>query len=191
MKLDIFGTPIWRIHITGFEYSRIQNEIDQCYDNVLFEKKKEWETNIQSLTDSTFSKNFIKDNNLKNLEKSIIKYTNDYIKESGGNGINPKIISSWMTKTEYLQHSPVHDHNAFDIAGVYYYKKNFKDAGFEIINPTSGNLANKKIVNASTTLTLFCKQGELLLFPGWLLHRVKEQYIDIERLSISFNINLE
>jgi len=29
------------------------------------------------------------------------------------------------------------------------------------------------------------------LFPGWLLHRVKEQYIDIERLSISFNINLE
>lgn len=71
-----------------------------------------------------------------------------------------------------------HTH-AQNYTGVYYIKFSNKDAKTELIDPFSQN--KKIIINA--------KEGDIVIFPSYVIHRATEQKQDSKKIIVSFNIN--
>ena len=71
-----------------------------------------------------------------------------------------------------------HTH-AENYTGVYYVKFSKDSAKTELINPFSQN--KKIIINA--------KEGDIVMFPSYVIHRAPEQLNNSEKIIISFNIN--
>ena len=71
-----------------------------------------------------------------------------------------------------------HTH-AQNYTGVYYVKFSNKDAKTELIDPFSQD--KKIIINA--------KEGDIVIFPSYVIHRATEQKENSEKIIISFNIN--
>ena len=65
--------------------------------------------------------------------------------------------------------------------GVYYVKFSSKDAKTELIDPFSQN--KKMIINA--------KEGDIIIFPSYVIHRATEQQDNSEKIIISFNFNFD
>ena len=78
----------------------------------------------------------------------------------------------------------IHDHIQTDIAGVYYFQlaEDDKDqAELFFVSP---------LPNDSSYQSVKAKQGELLLFPGWLKHGVTTHMSSDDRVSFSFNLKM-
>jgi len=63
--------------------------------------------------------------------------------------------------------------------GVYYVKFSEKSGKTELINPF---LQNKKII-------INAKEGDIIIFPSYVIHRATEQLDNSEKIIVSFNIN--
>jgi len=71
-----------------------------------------------------------------------------------------------------------HTH-AENYTGVYYVQFSNKCAKTELIDPFS---QDQKI-------TIDAKEGDIVIFPSYVIHRATEQKGDLEKIIISFNIN--
>jgi hypothetical protein len=71
-----------------------------------------------------------------------------------------------------------HTH-AENYTGVYYVQFSNKCAKTELIDPFS---QNKKII-------IDAKEGDIVIFPSYVIHRATEQKQDLEKIIISFNLN--
>ncbi len=65
--------------------------------------------------------------------------------------------------------------------GVYYLKFSSKDAKTELINPFNHN--PKMVINA--------KEGDIAIFPSYVIHRATKQIDDLKKIIVSFNFNFE
>ncbi len=82
-----------------------------------------------------------------------------------------------------------HGHGDAIVAGTYYFQTNGEDGNISFGNPSPivftggtpfGHLSHE----------VEPKVGRLLLFPGWLIHKVKINNTDSTRISLSFNFHL-
>ena len=99
----------------------------------------------------------------------------------------------WVHATppgELTQH---HDHKPGLFSGVYYVDKP-KDSGdlaFVDVNPyheySPRALPGKTDPMTSPEISLKAEEGTMLIFPGWLPHKVPRNNSDRRRVSISFN----
>ena len=64
---------------------------------------------------------------------------------------------------------------------MYYVKLSNKSAKTELINPFS---QNKKII-------IDAKEGDVVIFPSYVIHRAPTQKEKTNKIIISFNINFE
>ncbi|MAS97186.1 MAG: hypothetical protein CMO55_28685 [Verrucomicrobiales bacterium] len=103
------------------------------------------------------------------------------------------VINSWGIINPKYGYNAMHNHPSSVLSGVYYIKapENCGDIVFRdprevcqmVVLPT-------KKQNRWTYQRVFYrpKEGRLLIFPSWLLHEVKPNLSEEERICVSFNI---
>lgn len=189
-----FSTPIYSNVINNFE--TIQNEINIAYEDLtnknIFAKNPTWSSFTHSLSDIKFNKNLIKDYALENFEKELMVHIRNYVSPALVTN-KFKIKQSWMTLTKKGEYAHMHSHETADVAGVYYFKTNGKDGALFFENPNM--LMNSSYIFQDLPIVDRTEYapgiGNLILFPGALLHGTKENTTDNDRISISFNVFFE
>jgi uncharacterized protein (TIGR02466 family) len=189
---NIFPTPIYCHKASFDEIFLVQDEIKKAMPTILendtFGKPDGWEDEIK--TNIIYRWNTIKDYNLINLTNYIEKHLLIYMSE-----VQPfiehdlKLMHSWLNITEKGMSQEWHSHSDSTVSGVYYYQTNGDDGNFLIRNPSP--FAQTGLFPAGTTVPekIIYKPivGTLLLFPGWLDHRVCVNTTDDARISLAFN----
>lgn len=188
-----FPHPIYMDQLEGPELEDIQAELTHMYEQQRdrMSKHPDWERDTHSLTDPNFNSNVLVEYPCPAFINWISRSLQDYLMTVG---VEPqwaqdyRISNSWCTLTRKHEFARMHDHGATDIAGVYYLKTTGKDGNFYFKTPNeqlAHSYAFQKIPNAQE---IEPREGQLIMWPGFLFHGTKVNNTDDERISISFNI---
>lgn len=115
---------------------------------------------------------------VKFVQPYLQKYFNECASKLGYQKVN--ISNIWFQQYNKKGRHGWHIHSE-NYTGVYYVKFSSKDAKTELIDPFSQN--KKIIINA--------KEGDIVIFPSYVIHRATEQQDDSEKIIISFNFNFD
>ncbi len=180
---DAFSVPIYCCNVSDFDL--IQTELESCIEDMDFNMVTEWGS-THYLSDSKFKNNLILDFNLENFSNEVDIHVNKYISKIGFPKTNYKIVSSWFALFRRGNYAHIHNHGDCDIAGVYYFKKSGNDGNLFFCTPNKAE--DTSFIFNSRRIVTNSKEGEILLFPGFLDHGVQTNDTDDERVSLSFNI---
>ena len=183
-----FKTPI-HYNLTE-NFNELQTEIQSCYSQIDFKKHNDWGGQNHSLSDPNFTENIITKYNLNILKKEIESQVKQYTGCFSNTEYQIDIVDCWITNTAPKEHTVVHNHGNTDISGVYYFKTNENDGKIYFLNPNT-SLMTSYFLAPDDYIEYPPKQGLFILFPGWLYHGVRSNDTEDERISISFNIQLE
>jgi uncharacterized protein (TIGR02466 family) len=188
----IFPIPVYE-HVGKIEEiflvnKEIQDNLPLILSNDNFSNPEGWSDGV--ITNIKHRYNTIEDYKLLRLKKFIEQHVKNYIAQSEANCPVPVYLThSWINFTSKNQGQDWHQHDDSIISGVYYYSTNEIDGDlvFKTPNPfvnieffPNGPLVKKYY-------SLSPKKGKLILFPGWLEHKVEVNQTDHQRISISFN----
>jgi uncharacterized protein (TIGR02466 family) len=100
-------------------------------------------------------------------------------------------IEGWIVSKESSD-LRIHNHRLTQIAGVYYPQVTDKTGDIEFFDPR-GTLGFVSLDSAKPYNVYRHRPevGQMILFPGWLLHRVRPNESDIVRVSLATNIRLK
>ena len=185
-----FPTPVLQKSADKIKFAGIQNEIKEMCKLLTFNKNKNWVSNNHQLSDITFRSNIIEEHNLICFKSFIKTSMDEYLNACIGHTMDYNIIQSWMTKTRKGEITTIHNHGMFDIAGVYYYQTNTQDGAIKFLNSNAGMAASQTFLK-EYDVSVQPQNGLLILFPAWLNHTVEMNNTDSERMSLSFNINID
>jgi hypothetical protein len=87
----------------------------------------------------------------------------------------------WGQIHRQYESTEMHEHTPWDVGWVYYVRVP-EDSGLLVFTQFQG-WTNKY------EHTHYPKAGQLVLFPGWMIHRVTKNFNTIPRISISGNAN--
>lgn len=188
----LFPTPVYIYQGSFDETFLIQNEIKKTLPEILendsWEKPEGWEDPVK--TNIKHRWHSIGDYGLKNLEAYIRKHTQEYVNKIQPFMNNDIFLShSWFNITSKGESQEWHAHTDSFISGVYYYKTNGEDGNLGIKNPVQFTQrgffpAGKKVFEK---VFYPPKEGQLILFPGWLDHKVFVNTTDDDRITVAFN----
>lgn len=195
MIQNVFTLPIYVHQATKLEKAKIVWDIEKKWDEITqddFTPPVRWGDKIQSNIGSRL--NSIKDFKLKSLEKFITTHASEYYKQCQPS-LNRKIFmnQSWININLKDHEQSFHTHSDSVISGVFHYKTNTSDGDLVLKNPipfASCGLFPSTIVPGGLckeTIGIAPQECQLVLFPGWLEHRVVKNTTDHERISIAFN----
>ena len=111
--------------------------------------------------------------------------------------VNFDITTSWLTKMEKGDSSPLHLHANSFWSGVYYYGEEYEQASpIEFEHPLINHIKDYGFyiqpdgMNEYNTLKtgMYPQKNQLILFPSYLKHRICEHKSDKTRYSLAFNI---
>lgn len=188
----LFPTPIYTHLPKRDEIWFIQEEIKKILPEIRekdrFEHPAGWEDPVQSNINHRY--NTILDYKMQHLYKYIEKHTSEYI-----TAMNPflkrdlKMHAAWVNITDKGESQEWHTHTDAYISGVYYYQTSGKDGRLGFRNPVPfGSLGLFPVGGVMLEKEFFIPQnGALILFPGWLEHKVEVNTTDEERITIAFN----
>ena len=84
-----------------------------------------------------------------------------------------------------------HCHPGYDISGVYYFRVSKQQGGLSFNNPNvisfHGQFPQGPL--CPQTLTVIPDDGDIVLFPSWMIHGVKKNSSDEQRISVAFNLD--
>jgi uncharacterized protein (TIGR02466 family) len=192
MIKQIFSTPIYEHDGTIEEIFLVQSEIKnilpKIYQSDKFENPLGWNDGVQTNIKSRY--NTIEDFQMDNLSAYIEKHVRNYIKITGAWEPMPnKLGHSWVNLVTKDQNQDWHQHQDATISGTYYYQTSGTDGDIVFRTPNQfvelelfsfGNMVGKQYAVQP-------KNGKIVLFPGWLSHKVEPNITDNTRISISFN----
>ena len=167
------------------DFANIQREISESISGVewqdrVYENYRLGKWKVHSLTDSGFCKNIIIDLNLKSFEQGLDSHIKEFCGDRSYN-----IVSSWLSKFDNGDHGMLHDHGNADIAGVYYYKTTGSDGSIYFAEAGGWPFTP---IEANDKSHLTAEEGKIILFPGYASHGITMNTTDVERISLSFNI---
>ena len=186
----IFPLPLFLDQAEGSEYESIHNELTTVRSKLKFNDTG----SHMILNDDPFRSHFLLSYNCSHTINFINKNIESYITSLHGESkIKWKVIESWMTKTLTGRSAREHNHNAYDISGVYYLDTNGKDGNLVLNNVHPHLVANALLTDVYKygDLKLPLENGIMMLWPSQLRHRTLVNQTDHERISISFNVILE
>ena len=133
----------------------------------------------------------LEDPNLLDLKSFIQQKLDFYLKEiisPLSQNLELYITESWLAETHKDQHHHVHSHSNSIISGVLYIDTIEKN-GIQLFSP------HKSIIDISRDnrtkdykfIELIVSDGDLILFPSYLMHSVKKNNSNKTRLSLAFN----
>jgi uncharacterized protein (TIGR02466 family) len=178
--VDIFSVPISISHYTVNDNSLIEKCLSfQETTNYCYNGYTTFGTNENVLNWDEDLKNFI---NIKITELST---------EVGIDANELKLHNSWMSINRLHAYHETHHHLPAIWSGVYYVKASDCDAKITFINPSLETnwpfIKTRTTEYTSPSWTVTPKTGTLILFPSYLKHKVEQQEIDQERITIAFN----
>lgn len=115
---------------------------------------------------------------VKFLQPYLYKHLKGFANSLGYQNI--RFINLWFQQYNQTGKHGWHIHGD-NYTGVYYVKLSDKSAKTELINPFSQN--EKIIIDA--------KEGDVVIFPSYVIHRAPTQKEKTNKIIISFNINFE
>jgi uncharacterized protein (TIGR02466 family) len=192
---DFFSTPIYMGEIA--DRTVVNNEINSIMPKAKF--ANEWQPDNDT-ANTTFnpssSTDIISDFNMKEINSNIINHAAIYLKEIGHPYKEGSLmtIGSWANTFEKDQVIGLHEHgyqpNIF--SGCYYHTvpKNSGDIQFKSTNPFVISFPHKA-EKYHNLVTVEPKDGMILLFPSWLLHKVLPNRSNEIRVSLAFNIQFD
>ena len=174
---NLFSIPIYKSKVDQKKFNTIQLEIAKGIKNTQFKMNEKW-GNTHYLSDIKFRDNFlVKHQCLTFLEELHTNHLPNYLPSVKCSN-NRHVVQSWAALFRKHNYGHIHGHHG-SIAGVYYYKT----------KGSTGNLFFTNIYDYQKRVNIYGEEGDLLLFPTHLKHGITTNTSDIERISISFNLN--
>lgn len=145
-----------------------------------------------------FEKNFtdnLPSNEAEDLQKIFINEAELYLKELTNKKIDLNLIRSWTSVTNKYGFNTPHDHAGNTVIGVYYVKT-FDKCGDLLLHDPRGatdfipvfevNTSNQ-VVSGRNYFRITPKNGDLILFPTYVVHSVEPNMSDETRISLAMN----
>jgi uncharacterized protein (TIGR02466 family) len=196
MFLSIFASPIIR---DDFKLSYNDN-LDLINQFKLEEQSVAMTTNkypLGSYTSFHTNTSVLDIPVLSELKKYIFESVNN-LHQSIGLGGTLEFTSSWFSINRQYGYHEAHNHCPDIWSGVYYVKAEHGDATINFINKNLLDTgwpynACKYAINDFNSTEKICTPttGMFLIFPSYLSHKVEQQTIKSERISIAFNLNVK
>ena len=184
----LFPTPVYIVDLQGEELEKVQAELLAVYEKTEFNHKPGWDGR-HSLSDITFTKNILGDENCEEFGKVLDKYLTHYVSQICSNReYKLRLVESWMTLTRKGESAHAHNHATNTISGAYYIKTNGQDGHISFINPNSGLSCSRMFMDVGNDIFVPAQVGRLILFPSFLVHSVDVNTTDNDRVSLSFNL---
>lgn len=192
----LFPTPVLQVPATAENYDLVQLEIQAAW-------KKIQEDN-DFTTVSYFSKdsqavlsaktyNFIEKYNCKHLEARIYQAVEEYVKQIGWKGMCDGFVikDSWMNVLDEGESHTLHCHPGYTISGTYYFRVSNKQGSIRFNNPNTLMFHGQfpQGVLSPQTTDIVPDDGDVILFPSWLVHGTQKNATNEQRISIAFNLD--
>ncbi len=187
-----FGPKIAKLKFSNKLIKKINNEVDQILNKKSLLKKLDYSKKLVGQVKQEFQlpKMFVK----KNLEKTISNEVRKYIFQTIGKKVKKITIKNfWIVRQFNNEYNPIHYHDGH-ISGVGYLKipkfvsksnkKSKIDGTIDFIN---GN----KMFLSDCIYNHQPKEGDVILFPHYLMHTAYPFKSSGERRSFSFNLEID
>lgn len=193
---SLFPTPVVRVPATENNYDPVQLEIKAALENI---KKTNDSSSLTylykgapetSISNKTYD--FIEKFNCVNLEKRIYDAVNEYADVIGWRSPRKfSIKGSWINIMEQDVNHSHHCHPGYLISGTYYFRVSEEQGSINFNNP------NPMMMHGQFPQGQLCPQtadivpddGDIILFPSWLIHSTRKNRSSDERISIAFNVD--
>lgn len=186
-----FSVPITYYDLNVQELEEVQKEIKSALHMIYkMDLTNPWQdtvkTSFKYLTGENDNTLKLIDNlNLYKLCEIIIVNSKKFLSSYGLNH-DLKITESWINISDKGEFQFSHNHIPHFLSGVYYYQSDLNSGSIEFRNP---NRWNELYSFGENSITYEPVVGRLIIFPSYLEHLVHINKTNIERISISFNIN--
>ena len=168
----------------------IQKELLSKLDEVDFNMKEGWgETHY--LSDPTFKENFLIEKGCKLFNQELENHLRSYFNVYGFQASGYQIVSSWLTCMRKGNYAHIHDHGDCHVSGVYYIKRQPNDGDIFFTSPNPCASSNPLTSSSSRMVAKDVPEGVIMLWPGFLRHGVETCNNIEDRISLSFNINIQ
>ena len=193
--LTYFPQPIFRYKVDN--YKTFNKELEEYIYKL---KKEDNEGVVRSNRGGWHSKSFKvreKGSIQNRFTQELSKYIFDVIQTYGWKCVPERVVVSemWAIINKPRDFNVIHTHPNAYLSAAYYVKAPEKAGRFVIENPLSVARhsypahATKTEYNIKAA-ALDIEEGDLLLFPAYLPHKVNENKSDEDRIVISFNVNI-
>jgi uncharacterized protein (TIGR02466 family) len=185
MNTIIFSQNVFHTNVKNLNHKKIFKELKKLdYEQVNSQVKPYFDTK-QYITTTFDILNRLPSGKELKLE---MENQTKFAVESFGYGIDIQIINSWGTKTKPGNYSDWHNHNNFWLSLVYYPHGNFA-ISFKKPKMDYFLAPVKQQTTLNNTLyTFFVKEGDMLIFPAYLEHKIGHNDTKIDRYSVAINI---
>ena len=207
---NIFPTPLYRVHGKTEKFRfLITKEIEDVIKDLEYQTSKPEalpppefpRANVNDRLDGQVqiyhiseNKWILEDNKFKKIRSFCEEHIDNYVEKVIGpaDGYDFCITQSWLNITKPGQEHGRHHHENTTISGIFYIKNashcpiNFYNK-IHTKHDLSMNLKTATPYNTVVASTAV-KDGDLLLFPGWLDHSVDKNNHTTDRISLAFNV---
>lgn len=181
-----FKIPIYQNFIDKDPFKIIKKDIYNFISNNPHLFRNIWECPTKTTQNQPTEKNI----QSLTLNNQIKLHVENYFKIwNFGSSKNIKLGEVWVNIAKKREYQEEHNHGVALFSGVIYinFPKSSGNIGFINPLPTEVSLMNgNNIFPESFKITP--KESQILLFPGWLRHKVYPNNSIKDRISVSFNI---
>jgi uncharacterized protein (TIGR02466 family) len=191
-----FSTPVMYNDLQGELLDRVQSEINLFMPKIESgDLSNPWGDGVK--TSFKYNKGEVNDivkYSFNSLHDEIIKSSYHFLNtfKIFSNPVSLKITDSWTNFSHKGDFQFDHCHQVFDagtnkciLSGCYYFKTNGEDGDIEFMSPSRADpLFHDLFIQYKPYV------GRMLIFPSWLMHRVRINQSDDVRISISFNLEI-
>lgn len=197
---SLFPTPVLRVPATLQNYDPVQLEIKAAWERI--QKEKDYSSTSYLYKDADIrlenkTYDFIDKYNCVNLKNRIIQAAEEYIAYTGWKGVfegeqQVAIKNSWINVADKDGFHDVHCHPGYAISGSYYFRVNEEQGAITFNNPNpmmfacefpGGRMCPQRI-------DIVPDDGDIILFPSWLVHSTRKNTTTEQRIGVAFNIDL-
>lgn len=191
----LFSIPVLRYPADPSTYDSIQIQLRDSFELM----KSSDDKTCMSMTENVpKTYDFLEKYNCNFLEQRIIEACKAYLEEIGWAAIarqddSIRIRNSWVNFTNISESRTVHVHPGYTISGVYYFRVNEKQGSIYFNNPNPLGMACEFPAGQifPQTTDIVPDDGDIILFPSWLMHGTRECKSETERVSVAFNVDLD
>lgn len=191
---EVFKVPIFSIKVSDSD--SINSNLIKLFKDIKDKDKNPYPYSSGGYTNYGSNSNILLELSECNLlKKEIMDFAEHISKELTIYG-KPFIESSWFSINNKYSYHESHKHLPSVWSGVYYVKAEQNDAKiiFEHKEKQDSSwpyYTDHEHDYTSSSFSINPISGNLLFFPSYLSHRVEQQLVDQERITISFNIGME
>lgn len=183
---NLFPTPLWRVNLGDIDYNK---ELE----NFILNKSKTTETVYKTNSNGGWqSNNLLEEHVFSKLKQRI----STYLQTLNLNILKVNYINLWCNINYKNSYNVIHNHGDNEFAIIYYVKCPKKSGELVLRDPRTGFIGKwgtdyakniHSLYNQDMIIELDIKDGDLIIFPGFLDHYVKPSASNNKRISIALD----